>query len=90
MSDDSRLKAQQAVDNGGILMEEAGDMTRVILAIDPENPEAIFDRINEIEVQLVEHARNDMEAVKNAGAWADSLRENVREQLRTLGIEVSR
>jgi hypothetical protein len=86
---EQRMLAQTAHDNGGVLLipQEDGGV-RAIIAIDQKNPERIFDRLNEIEVELVTQAGHDLEKIKNASEWIDDLRARVRMDCASMGLDI--
>jgi hypothetical protein len=87
MNENKREKAQAAFDNGGLLAEEVDDKVKIHLAIDPKNPLQVFDRLNELEVDLVRKAGNDIELIKKAGDFIDELREKTTQMLKSVGID---
>lgn len=88
MDDQKRIKAQAAVDNGGLLVEENDESIKLHLAIDPNNPLQVFDRLNEIEIDLVKRAGNDIEKVRKAGDFIDDVRKRTKAMLLKVGIDV--
>lgn len=88
MNGNKREKAQAAFDNGGLLAEEVGENVRIHLAVDPKNPLLVFDKLNELELELVRKAGNDMALIKKASDFIDELREKTRQSLKRVGINI--
>lgn len=83
MSDDDE-RTQEIKDQGGVVIEESDDTIRVLLAVDPKNPEQIFDRLNEIEVDLIKQALSDYKKIEKISEFIDSVREVARKKLKML------
>lgn len=85
---DKTTKAQEVFDRGGVVTEQIGDKIRIQLAIDAQNPLAVFDKLNELEVELVQRAGNDIDKVQLAGKFVDDLRMKTKELLKTQGVDI--
>lgn len=70
------------------MIEEIGDQIKVHIAIDPKEPDMIYDRLNELEVSLIKRAGNDLEKIKHASDFVDDLRKKTKQMLRQAGIEI--
>lgn len=88
MSNLKLKKAKQAFTQGGIMTEEIGNKVKIHLAVDPNDPLKIFDKFNELEIELVKQAGNDLEKIKQAGEFVDDVRNKTKLMLKQVGINV--
>ena len=88
MDEDKKLKASEALARGGLLTEEVGDDIKIHLACDPNNPLALFDKINELEIELVKRANNDIQAIQKASEFTDDIRNKAKKMLLQVGIDI--
>lgn len=88
MDNENRVRAQKAQAAGGLLIDESGPQVRVSLTVDPNEPMKIFDKLNELEVELVNRAGNDIKAVTAAGEFVDDIRKRTTALLKEQGLFV--
>lgn len=85
---DQQQLLKLAHENGGVLLVSEGENIRAILAVDPQDPHRIFDRLNELEVELVRGSGNSLQKVRRVGEWVDELRARVKVDMTNLGLPV--
>lgn len=89
MASDKEEMAQEALNAGGALVEPTPDGIKVHLAIDADNPLQIFDRLNELELDMVNRAGRDLTKIAAAGRFVDDIRFKAKTMLAKMGVEVN-
>lgn len=87
--DEKRANAQAALDNGGLLVNESGENLKFHIAVDPRDPMKVFDKLNELEIELVKKAGSNIKRIEEISDFIDNVRRRTVAALKSVNIEVS-
>lgn len=90
MDDDNEKEqfAQEIFDSGGVQLDKTDDGIKGHLAIDAANPLQIFDRLNELEIDMVKRAGHDLRKIESVGRFIDDVRFKAKTMLAKVGVHV--